>query len=146
MLARRLAVAGAAVAVALAACGPDQCPMQAAYVDPAQASFPASCSVSGETYSFTVPLCETCQYTSPNCEADLVGSNTVQLATQWQVCSENQGCAFPGSEPICYFPRCTVTVPSAGTYTISYVTMDDQGVIQTPSFEVVFGAGTNTCG
>jgi hypothetical protein len=143
------ALAGAALA--LGACNGD-CPTDTAYVDQAQATF-GDCSVPAETWTFQVPLCQTCQYTSPSCAVDVLATPSqpggaggqLQVVTIWQVCQDNEGCTYPPGEP-CSFPQCTATVPVAGTYDVSYIA-NDQGTIRTPTFTVQFGAGgANTCG
>jgi hypothetical protein len=153
MISRRAALAALAAALAATACGPNQCPMDVAYVDTSKLPLPSgSCSVSGTSYTVPVALCEDCRYTSPNCQADVLSRPTstangeVQLATQWQVCQDNQGCNFSAGAS-CYQPSCTIAVPVPGTYTVSYITgTDSSGNFTTGSFDVTFGAGPSTCG
>jgi hypothetical protein len=152
MRTRRAALALAAAALAAAACGPDQCPMEPAYVDTAAKPLPTgACTVPSTTYGLPIALCEDCRYTAPNCEADVLARPTatangeVYLATQWQVCQDNQGCNFQAGSS-CYTPTCLITVPQPGTYTVTYLTTDAHGAAATASFDVTFGGGPNTCG
>jgi hypothetical protein len=150
MLERSLAPTAAAAALALAACGTDRCPMETAYVD--EATVPASCTELSTTYSFTIGLCEDCRYTSPSCEADVLSvpaggrPGEVFLATQWQVCADDQGCPFQSGED-CWFPTCVVTVPQGGPYDVYYVVGTDlNGDFVTGAFQIEFGAPGDTCG
>jgi hypothetical protein len=146
MTIRSMAVAAAVLA--LAACGSDQCPMETAYVD--EDTVPSSCSEPSQTYSFTIGLCEDCRDTSPTCEADVTPPaagqpGQVSLATQWQLCADDQGCDFQAGDE-CYFPTCVVTVPAPGTYDVYYVIGTDMsGGFVTGSFQVEFGASPDTC-
>ena len=147
---RSLATTAAAAALALAACGSDQCPMETGYVE--EATVPSSCSEASTTYAFSIGLCEDCRYTNPSCEADVLSApvggqpGEIFLATEWQVCADDQGCDFQAGDD-CWSPTCVVAVTASGLYDVFYVIGTDMnGDFVTGSFRVEFGAASDTCG
>jgi hypothetical protein len=138
----------AAVAVGIAGCGggTDDCPRTAGIAD---SSFtPGACQVPATTLTITMPLCEQCSHTTPNCTSEVLSTpdnglpGEIFLSTQWEICADNNSC----SAEACANVTCTVTVPVGGAYDVAYIAgINPDGSFQTPTFEVTFGGGPNSC-
>ncbi len=109
-----------AAAAGIAGCPSNQCPMESPQVN--ANGIPTSCTaVAGQSVTYPVQICPTCNQTSATCTADLsaVGSGSIYLDTKVEACSGSASCP-----PSCQANplSCAFTAPSTpGTYQVIVV-------------------------
>ena len=133
---KRNALAAAAVAALLGACGKDTCPTTAANAESQDMN--GTCGAAPQQVSIRLNLCEACSHTAPTCTPDLhaagpggANSGDIFLDTKWEICTDNSSC----SARACSFVTCQFSVPG-GTYRVTVL-----GSTGTP---VSFGLDTTT--
>jgi hypothetical protein len=129
----------AAVALVATGCGDENdCPTEAAAVEPGQSMADAGkCTAPApQQVRITLELCEQCSRTGATCSAQRVSADQIFLDTSWEICEENRSC----SGEACSQVACIISVPE-GTYTVS--TLDASG--STRTFELDVNGGTASC-
>jgi hypothetical protein len=112
----RTATLAAALAVLAAGCGNDKCPTES----PEVTKLGNCTALAGDTVSYPIQLCPTCNQTLSSCEADLsdvgAGSGTIFLNPTVEACTSSSSC---GTGCNLNPTTCTFRAPSAaGTYTV----------------------------
>ncbi len=122
----RTTALAAALGLAAAGCGKESCPTESP-----QVTTVGNCSAtSGQSVSFPVRLCPTCNQTLTSCDADLsaVGSGTIFLNPVVEACSNANSCP-PSCAP--NPATCTFTAPTTTPGTIYTVLVFDPATSMT---------------
>lgn len=140
----RTAALGLALAVAGAGCG-DKCSSENPAVRGGQSGVPACTVPAGAQVTVNLPLCPTCNQSSPECAVHVDAANgLIQIDPVVQACEDASSCPVGGGcdlQPL----SCTFTAPLDPNQGYTLLVTDSTGVLSQPLIVVASG-GSTTCG